>query len=145
MKQRLVWMTLQARCGSRLGFVDVKDHLRLFVLETTLFVECCASVAARAKRRLTDIGLAAIEDDLVAPCRATNLLKSVDEVQTESTSLGSLGHSNILNVSDNSASTCELALDKDCSHSHKLRVSRAHIRTVGAYSPCPTSCRQRQQ
>jgi hypothetical protein len=85
----------------------------------------------------TNVVLAAVQDDLVAATRAGDLLKRVDEVEAELTTLHRLGHGNVLDVSDDAGPTQELALDKDSAHSNELLV-RIMARRMN--EPCRWAC-----
>lgn len=74
------------------------------------------------ERLLTDVVLATIEDDLVAPLTAPNLLQRVNDLQPELPALHRLGHRNVLDVTDKTRRPDELAFHKDGPASDNLTM-----------------------
>lgn len=88
-------------------FLVVQGHLILPLFEPTLLIEW-------------DIGIAAVQNGLVAPNSLTNLCESLDDPQTKFPPLHSLINRDIFDMTHLPQSADELLLDKDTSHADDL-------------------------
>lgn len=103
---------------------DGAHHLIFLFHIATLFVKGCVkhkkkrvsaahSPRRPSQRRRTYIGIAAVQDGLVAPIVLTDVREGLDDALTELLALLALVDGNVLNVTDATETAEELAFDED--------------------------------